>query len=114
MAFFPIEFINNHLVDNLNLTLPQTLQKSFEDLFCAFGENVHFVYLSSFRRVRIGYETPEQVVRARIGMHKKEIYGTTLSLYFLQVREQRRLIGDGGGGFHGSFRLDSSWSLQRQ
>ncbi|XP_033635765.1 calcipressin-1-like [Asterias rubens] len=59
-------------------------KKSFEDLFCAFGENVHFVYLSSFRRVRIGYETPEQVVRARIGMHKKEIYGTTLSLYFLQ------------------------------
>ncbi|XP_022094753.1 calcipressin-1-like [Acanthaster planci] len=59
-------------------------KKAFEDLFCAFGENVHFVYLPSFRRVRVGYENPEQVVRARIGMHQREICGQPIKLFFLQ------------------------------
>ncbi|XP_038059811.1 calcipressin-1-like [Patiria miniata] len=59
-------------------------KKAFEDLFCAFGENVHFVYLPSFQRVRVGYDTPEQVVHARIGMHQKQICGQQIKLFFLQ------------------------------
>ncbi|XP_033117983.1 calcipressin-2-like [Anneissia japonica] len=59
-------------------------KKVFESMCCAFGENVTFQYFPSFRRVRINYETPEQVVQAQLALHKKEINGKVITSYFIQ------------------------------
>ncbi|XP_071956208.1 calcipressin-2-like [Antedon mediterranea] len=60
------------------------LKKMFENTCCAFGENVTFQYFPSFKRIRINYETPEQVVEAHLALHKKEINGKIVKSYFIQ------------------------------
>lgn len=57
---------------------------AFEDLFIRIGP-AHFVYLPSFRRVRIAYETAEQATSARIALDRICFGGQIIGLYFGHV-----------------------------
>jgi len=58
---------------------------SFEEMFRTIGP-AEFVYLPSFRRVRISYETPEEAAKARIYLPQPSNNGQNMKLYFAQVQ----------------------------
>ncbi|XP_072019345.1 calcipressin-2-like [Amphiura filiformis] len=65
--------------------MDESIKKSFQELCSSYGGNAVFYFLRGFKRIRIDYETPEQAVRARIGLHQKEINGKPVSFYFLDI-----------------------------
>nr|CAB3265491.1 calcipressin-1-like [Phallusia mammillata] len=59
-------------------------RRAFEDLFCGIGP-AQFIYLPSFRRVRINYETAQQATEARISLDQICFCGQSIGLYFGQL-----------------------------
>lgn len=56
------------------------LQPEFESIFRSYGEEVSFVYLKSFGRVRVIYPDPEQYSTAWTHLRRQEFHGSTLQL----------------------------------
>ncbi|KAJ8026922.1 Calcipressin-3 [Holothuria leucospilota] len=58
----------------------------FEGQFKKFGGPVTFQYFKSFHRVRINYQSGEESLAAKIALHKREICGQEIGVYFIQVQ----------------------------
>ena len=57
----------------------------FEKLFTPFGCNLEFLYLKSFSRVRVTFNTMEEVAAAKVELHHCNFRGTELGVFFVEV-----------------------------
>ncbi|CAL8275460.1 unnamed protein product [Arctogadus glacialis] len=59
-------------------------QARFEGLFRSFDPQVQFQYFRSFRRVRISFQDALAAAEARLRLHKTDLNGREMRLYFAQ------------------------------
>ena len=59
------------------------VREEFESIFEVFGPP-EFIYLPSFRRVRVNYESPQEAARAKIALHGSEFKEQAVKVYFAQ------------------------------
>ncbi|CAK8690556.1 unnamed protein product [Clavelina lepadiformis] len=59
-------------------------KRQFEKQFDTFGP-AQFVYLPSFRRVRISYESSQEATQAKISLHMTKFLNQAMELYFAQT-----------------------------
>ncbi len=59
-------------------------RSAFENKFTQFG-NAGFVYLKSFRRVLVNYESPMSAAIAKLALHFTEFKEQELKVYFKKV-----------------------------
>ena len=62
-------------------------QPEFESIFRSYGEEVAFVYLKGFSRVRVTYPDPEQCSKAWANLRRYEFLGSPLQLRPITVRD---------------------------
>ena len=78
--FPPVIFACNVHQDVFNV---DTVRKTFEQLFKIFG-HAEFIYLPSFRRVRVNYETSQEAAQAKLQLHEKIFMERQIKVFFAQ------------------------------
>ncbi|CAI7997128.1 Calcipressin-1 [Geodia barretti] len=68
-----------------------SIRPEFESVFRSYGEEVSFMYLKSFGRVRVIYPDPEQCSTAWANLRGKEFHGSTLQLRRITVSHRMHL-----------------------
>lgn len=61
----------------------ESLKKDFESLCQIFG-NARFIYLPSFRRVRIAYDSSVEAGRAKLALHNTKYLDSVIEVYYVQ------------------------------
>ena len=76
----PVIFACNVHQDVFNV---DAVRKKFEHVFQVFGQ-AEFIYLPSFRRVRINYERPHEAAQAKLQLHGTSFMDLEMKIFFAQ------------------------------
>ncbi|XP_002131413.2 calcipressin-2-like [Ciona intestinalis] len=68
---------------NSEIFTSNDLKSQLENQFLTFGP-AHFVYLPSFRRMRVEYNTAEEAILAKISLHNTVFHDNEMHIYFSQ------------------------------
>jgi len=77
----PVIFACNVHQDVFNV---DAVRKEFEQLFEIFGQ-AEFIYLPSFRRVRVNYENSHEAARAKLQLHGTSFMDLQMKVFFART-----------------------------